>query len=114
MTNGQIVAALNTINKIKESNRTLPIKLSFALNKNGLTLLDAYKPYEETLKAKGLTDLTEDKLAKLSNESKAAFVELYNTDVDIDLYKVSLKDMEGADLTINEMEIIQLFMLKDD
>lgn len=114
MTNGQIVIALNTINKIKESDRKLPIKLSYALNKNGAKLLEAYKPYEETLKEKGLMNLTEDELASLSEEDRKAFAELYTAEVDVDLYKIALDDIAGADLTINEMEVIQLFMLRED
>ena len=109
MTNGQIVITLNIINKIKESDRKLPIRLSYALNKNLQTLMDLYKPYAEAIKEYG--NITQEKLNSMSEKELQDFTDLYNTENDVDLFKVELKDIEDADLTINELEVIQTFMM---
>ena len=113
MTNGQIILALNTINRIKEEDRRLPVRLSFALNKNLQTLLAAYKPYEESLKEMGLSGVDAETLAGLDDEKKKAFAELFNIDCEVDLTKVSLSDIDGANLSVNEMEVIQTFMMDE-
>lgn len=114
MTNGQIVMTLNTINKIKEADRKLPIKLAYAINKNIQTLANTYKPYEESLKERGLDNLTPEKLNSLPEDELKDFAELYSCKVDVDLYKVKFADIENADLTINELDVIQTFMLEED
>lgn len=114
MTNGQITILLNTINKIKTDNRTLPVKVSYALNRNYQKLLDAYKPYEETMKDKGYASLTSEQLSAMSEEERQDFLTLYTQEVEIELYKIKLEDIENADLTINEVEAIQTFMLEEE
>ena len=114
MTNGQIVMTLNTINKIKEADRKLPIKLAYAINKNIQTLANTYKPYEESLKERGLDNLTPEKLNSLPEDELKDFAELYSCKVNVDLYKVKFADIENADLTINELDVIQTFMLEDE
>ena len=113
MTNGQVVAVLNMITRIKESDRTLPVRLSYALNKNLQTLLEIYKPYQQSLKDLNLDGLSDDAVNALTEDDKKALADLLNLEADADLYKVTLSDLDGADLTVNEMEVIQTFMMDD-
>lgn len=101
MTNAQIVATLNTIAAIKASDRKLPVRVSYILNKNNTTLLGLYKPYEDTLKA---IDQERD---------SESVVELLNTQNDVTLHMLTLEDIEEADLSINEVEVIQTFMMEN-
>lgn len=102
MTNAQIVVTLNMINTLKQDKRKLPVRVSYALNKNQNTLMNIYKPYEETLK-------------ELDTETdKQAVAELLNEENEVALHNISLDDLDGADLTINEMEIIQSFMMAEE
>ena len=114
MTNGQIVAALNIISKIKDSDRVFPkIKLSYAFNKNAQTLMGYYKPYIEALEKRGLANLTQEELKALPEEDVLAFSELYSCENEVDMYSVTFDDLEGAVLSINEVELIQSFMMED-
>ena len=101
ITNGQIVAALNMIDGLKKDNRHLPIRLSYALNKNQNILYELYKPYEATLKT---IDQEKDKDAVLA---------LLSEENEVELHKVTLETLESAYLSINEMEIIQTFMMEE-
>lgn len=102
MTNAQIVVTLNMINTLKQDKRKLPVRVSYALNKNQNILMNVYKPYEETLK-------------ELDTETdKQAVAELLNEENEVALHNISLDDLDGADLTINEMEIIQSFMMAEE
>lgn len=102
MTNAQIVVTLNMINSLKQDKRKLPVRVSYALNKNQNILMNTYKPYEETLK-------------ELNTETdKQAVAELLNEENEIVLHNINLDDLDGADLTINEMDIIQNFMMTEE
>lgn len=101
ITNGQIVATLNMIDGLKKDNRKLPVRLSYALNKNQAALYNLYKPYEDTLKS-------------IDQSDKQAVVDLLSEENEVQLHCVKLESLETADLTINEMEIIQTFMMEDD
>ena len=102
ITNGQVVAALNMIDGLKKDNRTLPVRLSYALNKNQAILYELYKPYEETLKT---IDQKND---------KESVMELLSEENEIALHTVTMEALDGARLSINEMEIIQAFMMEDE
>lgn len=110
MTNAEIIIIANTIAKIKADDRKLPVRLSYALNKNLAALLEAYKPYEESYKDLGIENPDGD----LTPEQNDKLGELKLLSVDVDLYKVSLEDILQADLTINELEVIQTYILNDE
>ena len=101
ITNGQIVATLNMIDGLKKDNRRLPVRLSYALNKNQTILYELYKPYEETLKT-------------IDQSDKQAIMDLLAEENEVSLHKLTIAALDTADLTINEMEIIQAFMMEDE
>lgn len=103
MNNAMLVSSINILNKIKQDDRRLPIKVMYCINRNIKELYDNYyKPYEETLK-------TID--AKKEPEK---LQELLDTEITPCIYHIRLDDLEGADLSINEMEVIQTFFLEDE
>lgn len=100
MTNKQIVEALDELNAIKYSDRRLPVRVSYAINKNIGILLSLYQPYLETLRSIG-------------EENHEAVAELLNTPNDVQLHKVTLDQIDSADLSIKEVYIIQTYMMEE-
>lgn len=110
MKNFEIIIIANTIAAIKAENRKLPIKLSYTLNKNYEALLNAYKPYEASYMELGIEDPDGD----LTPEQRNALEQLKNLNVEVDMYKIGLEDILQADLGINELDIIQRYMLEEE
>lgn len=102
MTNIDMLEMLGAINSMKNDDRKLPVKLSFALNRNQAMLIETYKAYESTLR-------------ELPEDDKASIDELLKTDIgSIPFQKVKFEDIENADLTINEVDVIQRLMFIEE
>ena len=126
-----------TNNKIKEialqingiTDKKLPIKLSFALQKNIKALASAEKEYEEARK-KILEDnaekdedgkpIIEEDRYKINDMDKVTndIVELLNIEVDLDIHEVGIEVLEQCDLdrydTLTPRELALLeFMIKE-
>lgn len=102
MTNIDMLEILGAVGSMRNEDRKLPVKLSFALNRNQAMLLETYKAYEATLK-------------EIPEDDKTSIDELLNTDIGpIPLQKVKFEDIENADLTINEVDVIQRLMLIEE
>lgn len=113
MTNREIIIIINFINKIKESDRAFPIKLSYALNKNFKNFLEIYKTYdEERLKNReNYENKTADEKQKADKELQE-LLDIKNEDVMV--HKVKISDIESCNnLTINEVEFLSEFMVED-
>ena len=110
MKNSEVIVCLNMIGRIKSEDRKLSILLSYALNANMKKLQEAYRTYLKVLQERNLADKDP---KQLTAEERKELKELKNAEVHVDLYRLTLDQIMGSDLTINEMEVIQTFMMKE-
>lgn len=126
MTNLEMVTAVNNIVAMQEREAENhekifgnKIKVSYAIKKNKEKLLNLLKPYEESRKE--LLEECNKKEAQLNGEIdirndckerwKNAMVELQKIEVDVNIHTVKFADIEGAVLSVSDMEAID-FMLE--
>ena len=103
MTNLDMIELLTLVNILRSDDRRIPVKLSFALNRNYEALKDTYKAYEDTVNS-----LKEDDL------KDGALDEIYAINIgSVPIQKVTLEDIASADLSINEVDVIQRLMMDD-
>lgn len=105
------VNLLNFVNNIGPlASKKLPIKLSYAINKNYRASVDALKIYEEE-RLKLIEEYEGDEL----NEK---IIELLEVETETPIYKVSLEVIEKVDeanydrLTLQELDLLE-FMIEE-
>lgn len=104
MTNLDMIELLTVVNILRNDDRRIPVRLSFALNRNYQLLKNNYQAYQDTVEKYKDDELEGGKLD-----------EIFAIDIgDIQLQKVVFKDIDGADLSINEVEVIQRLMMDDE
>lgn len=126
MTNLEMVAAVNSIVEMQDreaKNREKifgnKIKVSYAIKKNKEKLLNLLKPYEESRKElleecnkkeaqlNGTIDIKNDCKEKWKTEMEV----LQKIEVEANIHMIKFADIEGAALSVNDMEAIE-FMLE--
>lgn len=108
MKNIDIVNAINGLNRFVDKDKAVPIKVSYAISKNLKELKKHYEPYEES--RQNLLKRQDDyDQQKLDDEFKM----LCDIDVDVEIYKLSLDEIEKIDeLTAKDYMALE-FMLTE-
>lgn len=123
--NSEMIQIVNNITAIQsnelqsEEKRFVgKIKASYALKKNRDKILELLKPYEEE-RLEIFERFKIDKngsLENLSNDEKEALLKelnvLLSIEVDVPVYKVNIEDIEGINLSFEELDALD-FMIND-
>lgn len=115
MKNSEVISLYEGLNKIRDSKKTFPVKVGFAIARNLNKILPTIDDYEKTrldiLKAN--CESSEDGktfYADTPEKTEYVNVELLNLlevdNCDIKLHKISLSDIENISLSIEEIEAL--------
>lgn len=108
MKNIDLVLAVNGLCSLrKECTATFPVKVAHTINRNIKKLLIEVEPYEEDRKEIMSENISDSEKGKKLNE-------LLNYEENVDLDMIDLKDLDGINLTLNQMETLEIMIRKDD
>lgn len=95
MKNSEIIANINGLNTIAETNMEFPVRVAYAITKNLRTLMGFYEAYEPE-RAK-IMDNIEDKSEEEKEIAATKLKELLDIDnEDVVIHKISLADLESC------------------
>ena len=117
MTNGEALAALNGFIEIMNGHdEEMPVKFSYRLMTNVRCLRDELKSYDDVYK-KIISKYGNGNDISPSDENYDKALEeineLNDEKIDIELKKVSIRDIENMNLTFKELAVIDSFMIDD-
>ena len=116
MSNEDIITAVNRLTNFKRSKNKNPVKLMYLINRNLEHLRSASKPFEDSRKEilSKYCDVKGGKVVPHEGEKEIAeseLKELLEIEIDIDIYQLPLKDIEGMALSGDEFDAID-FMIE--
>ena len=91
----------------KECTVTFPVPLAHKINRNIKKLISEVEPYEEDrqlIMSENISD----------SEKEKKITELLNCETDIQLTPIFLKELSDFNLTINQMDVLDIMLKEDD
>lgn len=108
LNNFDLVKAVNGLVSLqKECNIPFTVTTAHKINRNIKKLLDEAQPYEEDRKK-----IMEENIS--DSEKTQKLNELLSFEINVDLNMLDLKELEGIQLTLSQMDILDIMIKKED
>ena len=106
--NIELVKCVNGLISLqKECNIQFSVTLAHKINRNIKKLIEEVKPYEEDRQKIMNESISDD-------EKNKKISELLLCETDIQLNMIDIKELEGIQLTLNQMDILDIMIKKED
>lgn len=110
--NFELINTLNNLDRFIKKDIPLPVRVSYAVNKNIRKLMDEYKMYDEE-RAK-ITAGYDEKSEEQKKEADKKLAELLDIRTEVDVYKITMEDIGNCgNLSVNDVTALD-FMIEEE
>ncbi len=110
--NFELINMINGLNKFVGKDMPLPVRVSYAINRNIKKLVDEYKTYDE--ERTKIMDGYEEKTKEEKREADEKLAQLLNIKTEVDIHNITTDDIFSCNmLSVNDIEALG-FMTKEE
>lgn len=111
MKNSEIINTINNLYNFVKKDISLPVRISYAVNKNIKKLTSEYETYD--LERTRIMDQYDSKTDEEKKEANEKLGELLNIETDVDVHKIMYCDIEQCvNLSVNDVAALE-FMIEE-